>query len=275
MAEPPLEDLLSSSTIAFTGAVEATAKSTVVGVPVDERTVVVRVDRLLHGPPSMGIPAGSRVTVQLSPDLPPLAVGDSATFFANGWIYGDTLAVTEVGRAPAEESARLSGHMPGLEAPVSAVEAAAAQVSQNKLVEHAREADAIVRAHVVGLADVRSDELPREHDPNWWVATFEVDFVARGELPGGEEAGSTVRVLYANSLDVRWRECPKPKAGQGGLWLLHKTAAALADVAPFQLIHPIDRQPSIQLDVLRQQGLATAAPEGQPEEEDEEEGEGA
>jgi hypothetical protein len=241
--------------------VETTAKSTVAGVPVDERTVVVRVDRLLHSPPSIGIPPGSRVTIQLSPDLPALAAGDSATFFADGWIYGDTLAVTEVGRAPAAETASLSGHMAGLEAPVSAVEAAAAEVSQNEVVEHARGADAIVRAHVVGLADVRSGERPREHDPDWWVATFEVDLVARGELPGAEEAGSTVRVVYANSLDVRWHDCPKPKAGQGGLWLLHKTPAELADVAPFQLIHPIDRQPSIQLDVLRRQGLVSAAPE--------------
>ncbi len=267
MPEQSIEDLLSSSSIAFTGAVEAVARSTVAGVPVDERTVVVRVDQLLHGPPGMGIPAGSRVTMQLSPDLPPLANGDSATFFANGWIYGETLAVTEVGRAPTAETAGLSAHMSGLAAPVSPVEAAVAQLSQDEVVAHAREADAVIRGHVVGLEHVPKEGPPGEHDADWWVATLEVDVVARGQLPEGAEPGGTVRVLYANSLDIRWRQAPKPKAGQGGLWLLHETGKELAQVAPFELLHAIDRQPSMQLDALREHGLAAAAPDEDAEEE--------
>jgi hypothetical protein len=58
-------------------------------------------------------------------------------------------------------------------------------------------------------------------------------------------------VLYANSLDVRWRRWPKPKAGQGGMWILHRSAPEHAGLAAFTLMHPEDLQPSLQLDLLR------------------------
>ena len=62
-------------------------------------------------------------------------------------------------------------------------------------------------------------------------------------------------VLYANSIDVRWRDSPKPKAGQSGLWLLHRTEDDHAALAPFELLHQIDLQPSTQVDLLRERGL--------------------
>src|SRR5215211_364878 len=99
MAERSVKDLLASANLAFTGSVEEVGRSTVGGIEVDDRTVVVRVAQLLQGPPGVGLPEGSRVTVQLSPDLPALGPGAQSTFFANGWVYGDSLAVTEVGRA--------------------------------------------------------------------------------------------------------------------------------------------------------------------------------
>jgi len=108
---------------------------------------------------------------------------------------------------------------------------------------------------VVGLSAVAEAVQSREHDPSWWTATLETDLVERGELPGVSGGVGTVAVLYANSIDVRWRESPKPKAGQGGLWLLHRTTGDLARWAPFQLLHPIDLQPSIQLDLLREHGI--------------------
>jgi hypothetical protein len=258
MAKPSIKDLLSSSTLTFTGTVEGAGASMVPGVDPDRRTVVVRVDQVLRSPPAMGVPAGSRVTVQLSPDLPPLAEGDAATFFANGLVYGENLAVTEAGRVPPAATAGATGRLAGLEEAISPVQAAMAELDEDEVVEHARQADAVVRGHVIGLAHAPKEGPPREHDPDWWIATLEVDVLARGELPGGWKAGGTVSVLYANSLDVRWRQAPKPKAGQAGLWLLHKTPNDLAAFASFQLIHPIDRQPSIRLDVLRERGLVSA-----------------
>jgi hypothetical protein len=93
---------------------------------------------------------------------------------------------------------------------------------------------------------------PQEHDPLWWVATLSTDVVAKGDIAPGDD----VEVLYANSLDVKVRARPKPKAGQGGLWLLHRTAdPTLAQQAPYQLVDPLDLQDSLLLDVFEQEGL--------------------
>jgi hypothetical protein len=248
-----IKQLLSESNVAFTGSVEATRDTTVGGVEPDDRTVVVQVGELLHAPPDMAIPPGSRVTVQLSADLPKLGVGERATFFANGWVYGDSLAVTEVGRAAPDELAAHTQRLAAVDIPVSPVRAALAELEDDKVVAHAQEADAIVRGIVVGLNAVPAAGPPGEHDPNWWVATLHVDLVERGELPGGGD-GDTVEVLYANSLDVQWRDSPKPKAGQAGMWILHRTPEDLSEHAPFQLLHAIDLQPSLNLELLRGRG---------------------
>jgi hypothetical protein len=255
MAEQSVKDLLASANLAFTGAVEEVGRSTVEGVEVDDRTVVVRVAQPLHGPPGIGLPEGSRVTVQLSSDLPALGPGAQAAFFANGWVYGDSLAVTEVGRTGVEEAAAPTAQLAGAEETVSPVEAAVAELADDELVEHASDADLVIRAQVTGLAQVPKEEPPKEHDPDWWIATLAADVVARGELPEGSEEGGTVTAVYANSLDVRWRKSPKPKAGQGGLWLLHRAREELAGFAPFELVHPVDAQPSLQLDMLRDRGV--------------------
>jgi len=271
MPERSLKELLSSAQLAFSGVVEATGRSNAGGVPANERTVVVRVDRVLQAPAGLRLPPGSRVTVQLSPKLPPLGKGQSAAFFADGLVYGDTLAVSEVARASAAETAVPTGaHAAAAAAagdavPVSPLEAAAAELAVDEVVEHARKADAVVRAHVIGLAHVPKEGPPKEHDPDWWIAELEVDLLVRGKLPAGTNAGQTIHVLYANSLDVSWRQSPKPKAGQSGLWLLHRAPRELAGLAPFELVHPIDLQPSLQLEVLRERGLASEAPQEEEE----------
>ena len=256
MADASMKDLLARSSLAFAGEVDAVEKSEVPELPADERTVVVKVGEVLNAPPDVGLVAGARVTIQLSPDLPALQKGDAATFFADALIYGENLAVSEVGRVSQEESLAPSGQFAGAaDAGVEPVEAALAELAQDDLVEHARGADVIIRAQVIALAKVPTSGPPREHDPQYWVATMQADFLAKGELPGWTEEGGEVRVLYANSLDVRWRACPKPKAGQGGMWMLHRTSGEEAATAPFELRHAIDLQDSIQLDLLREHGV--------------------
>jgi hypothetical protein len=251
---PPesVKELLAESGLAFTGTVEAADATTVPGLPADDRTVVVRVNEVLHAPQAVDLHGGSTVTVQLADHLPPLAPGDEATFFANGVAYGDELAVAEVGRSSTQDAAP-SARLAGLDHDVTPVRAAAAELAMDRIVEHARAVDAIVRAQVVALAMVPRTGPPQEHDPQWWVATLRTDLVAKGDI----EAGADVAVLYANSLDVRVRTRPKPKAGQGGLWLLHRTAdPALAAQAAYELLDPLDLQDSIVLDVLREHGIA-------------------
>src|SRR5690349_2833632 len=174
MADPTLKELLAGSSLSFTGTVRALGETPVAGLEADEHTAVVQVEEALHGPSAVDLDPGATVTVQLSPDRPPLAVGDRATFFANALVYGDTPAVSEVGRtaaAPAATGARLA------EEPASPVDEALHELAQDTVREHALGADAVVRGHVIALNAVDPDELLHEHSAQWWIATLNVDLV--------------------------------------------------------------------------------------------------
>lgn len=252
-----MKELLGASTLAFAGTVQAVGQSNVAGLPIDDRTVIVHVEQVLQSAPAVDIGSGSQVTVQLSEDRPPLGVGERATFFTNPTVYGEYLAVTEVGRTAVEAAQAGTALGANIESPLSAVDEALAEIAQDAVVSHAQEADAIVRGRVVGLNQALPEPPPGEHDPRWWIATLETDVVAKGDLPDLDDGRGRIDVLYANSIDIQWRRHPKPKAGQAGLWLLHRTDGDLARLAPFQLLHPEDLQPSVQLEDLRDRGIVS------------------
>lgn len=231
MTQPSLKDLLARSSLAFAGTVQSLGQSPEPGVEADEHTALVHVEQALHAPRQVDLSPGSTVVVQLSTDAPALAPGDRATFFADPLVYGATLVVEEVARTDAAPPAALAAD-------------AHEELRHDAAVEHARAADAVVRASVTALQATPA-QPQREHDPHWWIATLDVDVVAQGDVAEGE-----LRVLYANSLDVRWHSWPKPKAGQAGMWSLHRTEGAQAELAPYVLMHPDDLQPSTTLDAL-------------------------
>jgi hypothetical protein len=246
-----MKELLAASSLAFTGTVEEVGATTVPDIPADERTVIVGVAEVLHAPPEVDVVPGSRLTMQLAEGLDPLPAGAEATFFANGLAYGEEIAVAEVGRIAPTEAAVTSARLAGMEAGEPPMQALLAEIEQDEVIEHARAADAVVRAQVTALSMVPPEGPPHEHDPQWWIATLHADLVAKGDL----EAPTDIQVLYANSLDVRWRRHLKPKAGQGGMWMLHRTGKDRAKLAPYELVHELDLQDSIVLDVLRERGV--------------------
>jgi hypothetical protein len=225
------------------GTIEQLAAATMTDVPVDRRTAIVLVEQVLHAPEAFSQLAGSRVTLQLAAKGAAPKVGDRAAFFANAVAFGDSLALTEVGRVatsavePHLGAAAAAGGQP----PLLGFQT---QIETDRLREHVKTADAVVIGRVSKLEQVTTKRLS-EHDPLWWKATFEVDHVEKGNAKPGKLA-----VLYANSLDVLWRNAPKPKAGQGGLWILHKSEESLSKLAPFQILHPEDYQPVQSLDTL-------------------------
>jgi hypothetical protein len=250
MNDQSLKDLVAGSALAFTGTVQSLGQSPEPGFRPNDRTALVQVDQPLNAPDQVDLSPGASVVVQLKDGLPLLQPGDHVTFFANPLIYGTMLVVQEVARS--DEPPRAGR---------TAARAAAAELEQDAVVEHAQAADAVVRGSVVGLRAAESNP-DREHDPHWWIATLDIDMVARGDVSEGE-----LEVLYANSIDRRWRSWPKPKAGQAGMWILHATDGEGARLAPFQLMHPDDLQPSTLLDALL--GEAPEEPEQDDERDDE------
>lgn len=245
MTEGAIIDLLQRAPFSFIGTIQELGAATM-DVPVDDRTAVVSVVRVLHAPDVLLGLGGQRITLQLAADVDPPSVGDTATFFTQGLAFGDSVAVAEVGRLPVTDvEPHIGLAADATEPPFAALNRRLETIS---LGQHADSSDAVVLGRVVKLekaTPIRETGVS-EHDPDWWVATLLVNHVERGDVQPGE-----ITVLYANSLDVQWREVPKPKASQSGLWLLHRSEGALANIAPFEIIHADDRQPVQSLDAIR------------------------
>ncbi|GGQ65414.1 hypothetical protein [Streptomyces asoensis] len=242
-------DLVRRTPLSFLGTVTRLGATRLATVPADERTAVVQVDTVLHAPDAFRKLAGSEVTVQLSAELDPPAVGDAAAFFTEGAAYGETLAVTEVGRLPADAVA------PNVSAVARSADpmpftALQRDIADEGMVAHADEVDAVVVAVVVGLEQVDAGAVPEgmfsEHAPDWWRARLDVSHVEQGRPAPGP-----LMVLYPNSRDFQWHDVPKPRASQEGMWLLHSTEGTLAESAPFQILHPDDYQPVQKLETLQ------------------------
>jgi hypothetical protein len=247
--DPNVTALLRQASLSFIGTVEVVRAATMSNVPIDGRTVVVRVNRVLHAPEAFASLRGQRITVQCAEDAYPPEVGHPVVFFAEGLAFGESIVVAEVGRLQVEQVEHLlertaSGERDGF----AALER---EIEISWLRERGQEADAVVLGRVIKLEKLEQalNGPISEHDPDWWRATLEVLHVERGDI-----SSRYVAVLYPNSIDVAWRASPKPKASQDGLFLLHATQGALADAAPFQIVDPEDLQPPHNLDLLRGRG---------------------
>src|SRR4051812_16073355 len=245
-----LKDLVARSALAFTGTVQSLGQSPEPAFQPDDHTALVQVDQPLHAPDELDLSPGASIVVQLSADEPALAAGDHVTLFASPLVYGNTLVVQEVGRSDKAPTTRRM-----------AAGEVAAELEHDAVIDHARAADAVVRGSVTGLRAAASDPR-REHDPHWWIATLDVEVVAHGDVGEGE-----LEVVYANSIDRRWRSWPKPKAGQAGMWILHTSEAGAADLARFPLVHSEDVQPSPLLGDL----IGEAPEEHEPPDEEDDE----
>ena len=219
----------------FEGSVVAVGEATLSMIDVDDRTAVVRVDRVLKAPQQMEYIAGREITVQLRE---PADVGTSAIFEADGWLYGASMAVVEVGRRrpPEEEPAAAA---PEEERPESPAAAARAKAFREALEARAAEASAVVVGRVTGVRETAAPTEGRltEHDPQWAVATVEVDEAVKGR------PGRTVDVVFATSQDVMWRRAPKLNVGQKAVMLLQKGAPEVEDKRAHAVLDRLDVQP--------------------------------
>src|SRR2546425_11605408 len=167
--------LVKQSDIIFIGTVTQVGAVAVPEVPASDRTVVVHVDQVLEKPAAVSLGAGDSVTVQTA--LPgSLKPGSQATFYTTGWIFGQGVAVREVGHEP--------GHSPVVVADQQAA-VARARLGMNDadLKAHIQKAAMVVagRAEQVRPAQLAGgDGAPAhrtrisEHDAQWQEAIIQV-----------------------------------------------------------------------------------------------------
>ncbi|GLS18547.1 hypothetical protein GCM10007874_15640 [Labrys miyagiensis] len=240
-----LKDLIAQTTFSFVGTVSGLNAATMSDIAVDDHTAIVHVDRVLHAPEAFTHLEDHNLTIQLSHSAEPLSVGQSFAFFGNGRSFGESLEIVEIGRLPVADVEPHASMAVAAGAPAGAFNALLDEIADDKIRDHAKAADAVVIGRVVAVEKAGPITFS-EHDPDWWRATINVFHVEKGDVSGGR-----VRVLFANSRDIRWQKAPKPKPSQGGLWILHRTGRGLRRLAPFQILDPKDFQPTQKLDMLR------------------------
>jgi hypothetical protein len=221
--EPTTETPTPQANFVFQGTIQRLNAATMSQVPVSNRTVVVRVDRLILAPDTLTDYAGQEITVQLAAG-DDVAVGQTFIFSTHGWIFGDGLAVQAVKleqattSAIAAMSAHPDDHVRSLHLREARKQADGAELIVSGRVSAVRVPARESQARISAMATGRTAERISEHAPMWQEAVVDVEAVHKGR----HDERKQVVIRFPTSTDVRWREAPKFHAGQEGVFLLHK-----------------------------------------------------
>ena len=250
MAEASVEGLFDEADVVFRGTVRDVAASAMEEVPATDLTAVVTVDEVVHAPTSLRALEGTDITVVLA-DAEGLRPRGQYLFFVTAWLFGTGIAVREVGRVEADEPE-------GGARAAARVEETASNAAQRELRRHVEEADLVVAGRVTlvrpsqSAAAAAEERRPiTEHDPNWQEAVVEVQSVVSGQLRAPQ-----ITVLFPASMDVMWRDAPKHRPGERGVWLLHEEQVppGVAEAVPnaYAVVHRGDFFGMDRLDEIRE-----------------------
>jgi hypothetical protein len=204
----------------FKGTIKKLKSATMGEVPLSDRTVVVRVDEVIDGPPDLTGFLGQEITVELSGDGA-VSVGQKMVFHTTGWMFGASVAVRSVREEAAKSSGMKTSRTGGAGKTADANAAPPA---------HFSDADLVVSGKVVSVriprdtgARKRTTKTPSpitEHDPVWREAVIQVDDVLKGE-----KKAKRITVRFPDSSDVMFHGVPRFEPGQEGYFMLHKGEA--------------------------------------------------
>jgi len=248
-------DMVKKSDLVFVATVTEVGKASFAGVPASVRTIVVRVDTVIEKPSTVPVATGDLVTVRVN-DLSRYRKGARATFYTQGWILGQGLAVREIGHEP----------IPKPKAAAAAVETGRdvkkirGQVSDTQLKAQIQTADMVVAGRVVSVQPHTMQATgtpPRritEHDPDWQEAVILVDSTIKGTT-----TNNRALVRFPASRDVQWFGAPKFAVGQQGVFILQqdrvsgvpKAMLSGAEVPAYTALRPADVLPSTEVQRIR------------------------
>jgi len=216
-----INDNKAHATFVFIGKVVKMKAATMPDIPVDN-TLIVQIDHIIQAPAMFATITGHQVTVRFK-ELPQINEGATITVYANGWIFGETLAVDAVSYSTDTDKQSIA----------SAVQATTTSATDDSIKERLSSAQLAVVGKVVKVepstiaqpqtltgtqatGETATTHIS-EHDPDWHEATIQVDEVLKGEKNTKE-----VKVLFPKSDDVRWYNVHKYSEGQQGVWLLQQ-----------------------------------------------------
>lgn len=259
-ASSKADALAQQARFVFKGTVQKLKAATMRNVEVNDRTVVVRVEEVVHAPQALSHYAGQDITVQLG-GKKKVKKGQQAIFYTNGSIFGDSVVVQsidhlDVATAPAAFAAQTGDPVKALAQRDIGARFAAADVVVSGRVASIRVPTGVMAARAIGAAQPTIPTSISEHEPDWRIAEIQVDNVHKGS-----HKGKSAEVRFPSNEDVMWHDAPKFHAGQEGFFMLHKgektetamaaMAAPTEDAGDYVALHPLDFQPFDEPDGVR------------------------
>lgn len=234
------DDLMDQAPLVFEGTVVRLAASTLAALAATERTIVMRVDTFIRAPEVLRQYAGQEITVELRPRTS-ADENEQAICFAEGLMYGEGLAVRELGWQPVSKTSTAAR---------ARLDQTAAEEPNRRLKRRVDSADMVVTGRVTSTQPVPRGPNPpiSEHYPDWHTATVEVQGVEKGQQA---QAPGQIQVKYPASDDVAWYRAPKLHEGDQGVFLLHR-GGQVAESGPhadavatddYVVVDPLDVQP--------------------------------
>ena len=238
-AQPNLEDLVRPSRFIFQGTIKTLNATTVANFPATDSTSIVKVDKVLYTPGTLGDFTNKDITIQSS--RLPVKVGQQAVFFTEVLLYAESIAVLEIGRI--EDVKNIEDLRKQILDVLSKI---ADQALQRRLASAELVVVGKVTATRPAPEQVRIGPVT-EHFPDWWEAVIQIDSIEKGQLPG-----NNITILFPQSQDVAWGLAPKFSEGQNGIWILRKeTIEAFPTQSYLTALDPLDFQPLNQLERVR------------------------
>jgi hypothetical protein len=211
----------------FTGKVIKSAAALMENM-VTKTTMILEVQHIIKAPAMFASITGQQVTVRFK-RLPKLKKNAIITVFADGWIFGETIAVDVVSFSEEKDKMTIAASINTTLTATSDADlkdrinsAELGVVGKVTKVEKANVPDTplSLSANKSKATSNKNEPLTTkisEHDPNWHEATIKVDEVLKGS-----KSKKDVKVLFPKSDDVRWYKVAKFEVGQQGVWLLQK-----------------------------------------------------
>ena len=227
-----IDELVRTSHIVFVGKVARLHATNLKALRPTDSMVLVRVIEVLDAPPSVASLKGEEVTVQVA-RTGEIEQNSTEVFFSNGLLFGEHLAVKEVGHIPAPtDTAQLQKE-------ISAVRA---QMDEEKLKLRLNGATLVITGKVLEVKPLGRTGLRSEHEPDWAEAVVEIEAVEKGSWKD-----RTVPVVFPQSMDERWLLSPKFTRGETGIWFLrHEEHVGLPADNWFALsaldFHPLEQR---------------------------------
>jgi hypothetical protein len=198
-AVSPMESLVRSSSMIFSGTVLEQGISSVPAVSPSNNLITVRLEQGLRISPVLGDLSGKVVTVVAkAPER--FSSGQRAVFFTNSWVHGGGIAVREV------------DHM-GIEA-AGEVAKVVAQLPEFHLMDRIRSAELIVEAEVGQITAVKERSIERKV-ALWAAANLDIKKVLLGK------PHKSVVVHFPTADWPPWVNAPRFEEKQLGIFILH------------------------------------------------------